>query len=140
MCIFSNYGLHSGLHSHQQCRRVTFSLHPTFVICRPLKFYLFTYGSAGSSLLCELSLAVASGGYSLVAVSGFLTEVASLISESGLLSAQDSVVVARGLWSRGLVAPRHVESSQARDQASVSCNGRRALYRRTIREVLCVGF
>ena len=96
MCIFSNYGLHSGLHSHQQCRRVTFSLHPTFVICRPLKFYLFTYGSGGSSLLCELSLAVASGGYSLVAVSGFLTEVASLISESGLLSAQDSVVVARG--------------------------------------------
>ena len=90
--------------------------------------------------VCELSHAVASGGYSLVAARGLLIEVASLISESGLLSAQDSVAVARGLQSKGLVAPRHVESSQARDQAHVSCTGRRALYHWTIRKVLFVDF
>ena len=90
--------------------------------------------------MCELSHAVASGGCSLVAVRGLLVEVASLISESGLLSAQDSVVVARGLQSKGLVAPRHVEPSQARDQAPISCTGRRAPYHWTIREVLFVDF
>ena len=90
--------------------------------------------------MCELSHAVASTGYSLVAVHGLLIEVASLISESGLLSAQDSAVTARGPLSKGLVAPRHVESSQARDQTHISCIGRQAFYHRTIREVLFVDF
>ena len=90
--------------------------------------------------MCELSHTVASEGYSLVALHGLLIEVASLISESGLLSAQDSVVTARGPLSKGLVASRHVESSQARDQTHVSCTGRRAFYHRAIREVLLVDF
>ena len=39
--------------------------------------YSFTFGCAGSSLLCELSLDVASGGHSQVGGHGLLTEVTS---------------------------------------------------------------
>ena len=51
----------------------------------PIQFlkliYLFTFGCAGSSLLCGLSLVVESEGYSLVAVRGLLIAVASLVAE-----------------------------------------------------------
>ena len=47
-------------------------------------------------------LIVASGGYSLVTVCRLLTTVASLVEE-------------HGLGYTGLVAPRHVGSSQTRD-------------------------
>ena len=46
-----------------------------------LKFFIF--GCAGSLLLHCLSPAMASGGYSLVAVPGLLIAVASLIAERG---------------------------------------------------------
>ena len=61
--------------------------------------------------VCRLSLVVASGGYSLVAVHGLLIAVASLVSEHRLLST-GSVAVAR---CTGLVAPWHEGSSWTSD-------------------------
>lgn len=46
--------------------------------------FFFIFGYAGSSLLCGLSLAEEIGGYSLAAVLGFLTAVASLVAEHRL--------------------------------------------------------
>ena len=43
--------------------------------------YSFILGCTRSSLLCGLTLVAVSGGYSLVAVHGFLIEVVSLIVE-----------------------------------------------------------
>ena len=56
-------------------------------------FYLVSFGCAGSSLLCNFSLAVMSKGYSLVSVYGLIA-VASLVVECGLSSTQASVVAA----------------------------------------------
>ena len=47
------------------------------------KFYLI-FACTGSSLLCRLSLVVASGGYSLVTVHRLPTVVGSLVAEHGL--------------------------------------------------------
>ena len=45
-------------------------------------FILYIFGCAGSLLLAHgLSLVAASGGYSLVAIQGLLTVVASLVAE-----------------------------------------------------------
>ena len=52
------------------------------------------------------SLVVMNGGYSLVVVRGLLIAVASLM-EHKLWGIQASVVMAHGLSSTGLVAPRH---------------------------------
>ena len=73
----------------------------------------------GGLLLCVfvavhgLSLVAVSGVYSLGAMHGLLTGMASLVSEHGA-----SVVMAQGL-----VAPPHVESSWTRDQICVPCVG-----------------
>ena len=45
----------------------------------------------------ELSLVLWSGGYSLVAVQGLLTEAASLVAERRFYGAQASLVVGTGL-------------------------------------------
>ena len=79
-------------------------------------------------------------GYSLVAVRGLLTVVASPVVEQAL-GAWASVVAAHGLsscapglWSTGLVVVVHgfchvhLRSSCTRDQTQVSCTGRRILY------------
>ena len=61
-------------------------------------FYLFIFGCAGSSFaVCRLSIVAASRGYSLVAVRGLLIEVASVVAEQRLYSAQASPVAAHGL-------------------------------------------
>ena len=74
----------------------------------PIQFlkliYLFTFGCAGSSLLCGLSLVVESEGYSLVAVRGLLIAVASLVAEH-------SSGVRSGLSSWGSRALEHRLSS-----------------------------
>ena len=90
-------------------------------------------------MACVLSLAVASGGYSLVAVHGILIVVASLVVEHGLQGTWTSVVArglsvwvqklpitgsraqAQSLWCMGLVSLWHVVSSQTRDRTRVSC-------------------
>ena len=61
------------------------------------------------------SLVSGSGGYFVIVVRGFLIAMAALAAE-------------HGLWSRSLVAPRHVGSSPVRDQISVSCLRRQILY------------
>ena len=48
------------------------------------KFYLFLFGCAGSLLLCRLSRAVASGGYSVVSVLRLLIAVGCLAAEHQL--------------------------------------------------------
>ena len=57
-----------------------------------------------------LSLVRASGSYSLAVVCGLLIATASLVGAPG------SRAPAQEWWCSGLVAPRHVESSQTRDQ------------------------
>ena len=58
--------------------------------------YSFIFGYAGSSLLCELSLVVARGGYSLVGGHRLPTEV-TFVAEHGLWGTWASVVTAPGL-------------------------------------------
>ena len=50
---------------------------------KQLKDYLSIYSCAGSSLLCGLFFHCGEGYFSLVAVHGLLTAVASLIAEHG---------------------------------------------------------
>ena len=66
----------------------------------------------------RLSLLVASGSYSLVAVHRLLNVVASPVAEHGLQGAG-----AQLLWHMGLRAPWHVQSSQTRDRTCVPCVG-----------------
>ena len=92
---------------------------------------------ARSSLLCMgFSLVSRSGGSSPLAVRGFLIAVTSLTAEHGLqvcgfqqLWHIGSVVVAHGL-----VAPRHVGSSQTRDRTGVPCIARQIPNHWTTRE------
>ena len=65
---------------------------------------------------------MANTGYSLIAVHGPLTSVASLVVEYSLLSVQ-----AQFLWPTGLVAWWHVESSRTGDQTGVPCIARQIL-------------
>ena len=51
-----------------------------------LKFYLFSFGCAGSWLLCRHSVVAVSGGCSLAAVHELLIEVTSLTDEHKLLA------------------------------------------------------
>ena len=65
-----------------------------------------------------ISLIAASGSYALVVVHRLLTVVISLAEELGLWG--DGL---QYLLCVGLVAPRHVGSSQSRDGSRVSCIG-----------------
>ena len=77
----------------------------------------------------DFSLVAASRGYPLVAVHGLLIVVASRCR------AQALGIRTQRLWCTGLVVPRHVESSQTRDQTQVPCIGRQILNHWTTREV-----
>ena len=86
-------------------------------------------------MLLGLSLVAESGGYSLVAVCGLLTVVASRVVEHRLWGLRASVVAAPGLSSTGLVVevPGLSFTLTCRiflDQGSspVSCTGRQILY------------
>ena len=65
-----------------------------------------------------------------VVVCGFLIAMTSLLVEHGLKGALASIVAALGLLSTDSIVDAHwlVRSSQTRDQARVSCIGRRILY------------
>ena len=80
---------------------------------------------------CRLSLVVESRGCSLIVVHR-LTAVASLVAEhrpegtwASVLRHVGSRTGIQQLWHMGLVAPRHMESSQTRDH--FPCIGRRIL-------------
>ena len=49
-----------------------------------MNIYLFTFGCAGSSLLCRDFYLVASGDYSVVVMQQLLVTVASLVAEQRL--------------------------------------------------------
>ena len=76
--------------------------------------------------------------HSLVGLCRLLIAVASLIMEPWLWGVCASVLVKLGLYSFGLVAPRHMGSSQIMDRTPVSCIGRRILYHRANRETQSV--
>jgi len=71
-------------------------------------------------------------GAAFVVACRLLVAVASLVAEHRLWDAQASVVVVAYL-----IAPRHVGSSQTRNQICVPCIGRQILNRWTTREA-CV--
>ena len=80
------------------------------------------------------SLVVASEGYSLVAMLGFLLQWLLLWWSPGSrawglqeLRLPGPRAQAQELWHTGLVAPRHVGSSWSRDRTRASCIGRRTL-------------
>ena len=97
-------------------------------------FFLFICGRAISLLLRELPVAGVSGGASLAVVQRLLTAAASVV-EHRLRSADLSGRSAQELWHAGLVAPRHVGSSQIRVPTCVSCIGRQKLNHWTTRKV-----
>ena len=107
---------------------------------------------------CRLSLVVASGGFSCCGAWA-LGAGASVVAAHGLSSCSSralehvgfsscrmwtqqlqlagSRVQAQQLWHMGLVALRHVGSSQTRDRTCVPCIGRWILNHCTTREVPC---
>ena len=94
-------------------------------------------------LLCcsGFFLAGVSRGYSLVVVYRLLIALACLLwsTGSGVLGLQKlelpgSRAQAQQWWCTGLIVPRHVGSSQTRDQIRVSCIGRWTLYDWVTRE------
>lgn len=84
-------------------------------------FYLHMYlWLCWVSIVAQALLWLQRAGAALFSVCRLLIAVPSLVSEPGLQSTQASEAVVRGLWEqgargKGLVAPRRVELSQARD-------------------------
>ena len=97
--------------------------------------YLFIYGCVGSSFLCE-------GFLLLQQVGATLHRGARASHYRGLscCGAQAPDVQAEQLWLTGLVAPRHVGSSQTRARTRVPCTGRQILNHCASREALCFLF
>ena len=96
-----------------------------------LFIYLFILGCVGSSFLCE-------GFLQLRRVGATLHRGARASHYRGLscCGAQAPDAQAQQLWLTGLVAPRHVGSSQNRARTRVPCIGRRTLNHCTTREAL----
>ena len=100
-----------------------------------------------AALLCVGFLQLRRAGLLFVAVGGLLTAVVSLVAEHRLqarglqqLWHMSSRAQAQQLWHTGLVAPRHVGSSQTRDRAHVPCIGRQILNQCTTREAPIIIF
>ena len=92
---------------------------------------LFIFGCVGSSFLCKGFLQFSSCGKRgplFITVRGPLTVVASRCG------ARAPDAQAQQLWLTGLVAPRHVGSSQTRAQTRVPCIGRQILNHCATRE------
>ena len=92
-------------------------------------FFLFIYGCAGSLFLCEGSLQLRQAGATL-------HRGARASHRRGLscCGAQAPDTQAQQLWPTGLVAPRHVGSSQTRARTRVPCIGRQTLNHCATRE------
>ena len=96
--------------SVQQSEQIYVYIYPLFFKFLFIHFWLHWVIVAE----CRFSLVAASRSFSLVAVCGLLTAVASLVSEPGLQGTQ-----AQQLRRVGLVAWQHVGSSHTRDQTHV---------------------
>ena len=105
--------------------------------------YLFTYLCIYFWLLWVfvaargLSLVAAGGGYSSLQHTGFSLRWLLLLRRMGprCTGFSSCGTWAQQLWLAGLVAPRHVGSSQIRARTRVPCIGRRILNYCTTREV-----
>ena len=106
---------------------------------------MFIVGWVGLCLL-RLSLAAAHRGYSSWGVraphcSSFSWCGAQAPgTQAQQLQLPSSRAQAQSLWHKGLIAPKHVGSSQTRDQTRVSFTGRRILYHWTTREAQSWGY
>ena len=97
-----------------------------FIYLLFIYLFLFIFGCFGSLLLCTAFSSCDEGGLLFVPVHRLLIAVASLVAEQGLqarglqqLWLAGSRAQAQQLWHMGLVAPRHVGSSQTRAQTRV---------------------
>ena len=84
-------------------------------------FFKFIFGCVGLLCFARLSLAVVNMSYSLLRSTGFSLRWFHLFQSTG------SRARTQQLWHMGLVAPRHVGSSQTRDPTCVPCIGRQIL-------------
>ena len=93
-----------------------------FIFLKILFIYLFIYGCVGSSFLCE-------GFLQLRQVGATLQRGAQASHHRGpsRCGAQAPDAQAQQLWLTGLVASRHVGSSQTRARTRVPCIGRQTL-------------
>ena len=114
-----------------------------FLIFLFIYFYLFIFGCDGSRCCAWTFSSCSERGLLFIAVRGLLTVVASLVAEHGLQAHRlqqlwftDSRAQAQQLWRIGLVAPRHVGSSQTRARTRVPRIGRQILNHCTTREAL----
>ena len=95
-----------------------------------LKKQLFISGRTGSSLLCEPFSSCSEQRFSVVALLDFSVWRLLLLQNTG--SREHRL---QQLWCTGLVAPKHVESSQIKDRTCVPCIGRQILTHCITREV-----
>ena len=100
-----------------------------------LFIYLFIFGCVGSSFLCEGFLQVRQVGAALHGGAR-----ASHYRGLSCCGAQAPDAQAQQLWVTGLVAPRHVGSSQSRARTRVPCIGRQILNHCATREAPCLNF
>ena len=96
--------------------------------------YLFIYGCVWSSFLCEGFLQLRQAGATL-----YRGARASHYHGLSCCEAQAPDAQAQQLWLTGLIAPRHVGSSQTRARTRVPCIGRQTPNHCATREAL-IGF
>ena len=94
-----------------------------------LFIYFFIFGCVGSSFLCEGFLQLWQAGATL-----HRGARASHYRGLSCCGAQAPDAQAQQLWLTGLVAPRHVGSSQTRARTRAPCIGRRTLNHCATRE------
>ena len=94
-----------------------------------LFIYLFSFGCAGSSFLCEGSLQLRQAGATL-----HRSAWASHYRGLSRCRAQAPDAQAQQLWLTGPAAPRHAGSSQTRARTRVPCIGRQILNHCATRE------
>ena len=92
-------------------------------------FIMFIFGCVGSSFLCEGFLQLRRAGATL-----HRGARASHYRGLSCCGAQAPDAQAQQLWLTGLVAPRHVGSSQTRARTRVPCIGRQTLNHCATRE------
>ena len=140
--------LHLNLLLRINSQECDYQVKGSFVCLFVLFCFCFCFGCVGSSLLCMgFSLVVASGGYSSLRCVGFSLQWLLLLQSMGsrrtgfsscgawaqqlwLVGSREhrhqqlclagSRVQAQYVWRMGLVAPRHVGSSQTRAQTRVA--------------------
>ena len=102
---------------------------PQLFFFKFIYLFIFIFGCVGSSFLCEGFLQLWRAGATL-----HRGARASHHQGPSLCGAQAPDAQAQQLWLTGLVAPRHVGSSQTRARTRVPCIGRQTLNHCATRE------